>query len=452
MTSNSDLPKRPRFSWDIRSVPWTDGKGDQEEYVNAVRSWSSFHNKLPDSNSNKIPKSLRGIMLHSHLYGRAKDLCKEIPFAEIESDDGVDKICKAVYKQDALTIVSNAYSDFQDLLSTKRGYNENFRNFESRFAAAVAKMKSYSSQALPESLTAFILLANSNIDVNQRISILSASTSHSSYPGSSPTNESLMAAIRYDPIASVLRQCDSNKLYSTSTLHANSSAFPRRRWNNSHKTPQQIAEMKRTSRCKTCGQWGHWHSDHFPDGTLRPGAISNRNSPSYSSTEPRNFPPRPGPQKKTMTFNMVKITNNGNLSTSHFIGPLLDDGAPYSGLGIHELTILSPFLHTNWNQKLDPLPAAIADSTHWQYGSGAHSSESRRMLGSIIISAKLNDGTDINIRHIVIEGSSQWVIGRNVTTKCDIIHTNGDYLKLSDQVRIPLQNVDMHSYVPSHIF
>ena len=84
MTSNSDLPKRPRFSWDIRSVPWTDGKGDQEEYVNAVRSWSSFHNKLPDSNSNKIPKSLRGIMLHSHLYGRAKDLCKEIPFTEIE--------------------------------------------------------------------------------------------------------------------------------------------------------------------------------------------------------------------------------------------------------------------------------------------------------------------------------------------------------------------------------
>ena len=138
MTSNSDLPKRPRFSWDIRSVPWTDGKGDQEEYVNAVRSWSSFHNKLPDSNSNKIPKSLRGIMLHSNLYGRAKYLCKEISFTEIESDDGVDKICKAVYEQDALTIVSNAYRDFQDPLSTKRGYNEKFRNFECRFAASVA--------------------------------------------------------------------------------------------------------------------------------------------------------------------------------------------------------------------------------------------------------------------------------------------------------------------------
>ena len=131
---------------------------------------------------------------------------------------------------------------------------------------------------------------------------------------------------------------------------------------------------------------------------------------------------------------MVRITKNGNLSTSHLIRPQLDYGAPYSGLGLKEITILYPFLRTNWNQNLDPLPAAIADRTHWQYGSGAHSSESRRMLGSIIISAKLKDGTDINNRHIANEGSSQWVIGRNVTTKCDIVHTNGNFFKMSDQV------------------
>ena len=32
-------------------------------------------------------------MLHSHLYGRAKDLCKEITFNEIQSEDGIDKLC-----------------------------------------------------------------------------------------------------------------------------------------------------------------------------------------------------------------------------------------------------------------------------------------------------------------------------------------------------------------------
>ena len=36
----------------------------------------------------------------------------------------------------------------------------------------------------------------------------------------------------------------------------------------------------------------------------------------------------------------------------------------------------------------------------------------------------------INFRHIVIEGSSERLIGRNVRTKNDIIHSSGNYLLL----------------------
>ena len=113
------------------------------------------------------------------------------------------------------------------------------------------------------------------------------------------------------------------------------------------------------------------------------------------------------------------------LSHLRLSGPLLDDGAPYSGIGFHELKLLLPYLETNWNGKLSPLPKALAGRTHWQYGSGNHASDLRRMLGSIDITAILDDGTNVNITHVVIEGSSQWIVGRNVTTKCDIIHTNG---------------------------
>ncbi len=80
--------------------------------MNAVRSWSSFHDKLLDSNYDKIPIGLRGIMRHSHLYGRAKDLCKDIPFNQVESNDGADIICKHGHKRDPLSIVNTAYSDF----------------------------------------------------------------------------------------------------------------------------------------------------------------------------------------------------------------------------------------------------------------------------------------------------------------------------------------------------
>ncbi len=88
-------------------------------------------------------------MVHSHLYGRS-NLCKDIPFARVESNDGVDVICKHVHKRDPLSIISTAYSDFMHLLSTRRGQNETCRNFESRFAVAVAKLKSHARNALPE--------------------------------------------------------------------------------------------------------------------------------------------------------------------------------------------------------------------------------------------------------------------------------------------------------------
>ncbi len=176
VNTNNDLPKRHHFSWYTRLVPWTDGKGNQEDYVRAVRSWSAFHDMLSDNNSNKILKKLRGNMLHSHLYGRAKYLRQELPFEQISSEDGCDKICKALHKRDALSVVSTVYGDFLNLLSTKRGPNEAFRNFESRFAAAISKFKSHSASALPKSLTAFMPLVNSAIESNQRISILAAAT------------------------------------------------------------------------------------------------------------------------------------------------------------------------------------------------------------------------------------------------------------------------------------
>ena len=126
--SSASLPTRPRFSWDIRNVPWTDGKGNQEEYAKSVDLWDAFHNRLPDSNSHKITAELRGIMLQSQLYGRARDMCRSIPDSEIQSADGWKKIIQAIYKRDALSVVSEVYQSFTSLLSMNRGTNESFRN------------------------------------------------------------------------------------------------------------------------------------------------------------------------------------------------------------------------------------------------------------------------------------------------------------------------------------
>lgn len=134
------LPKSPRFCWDIRYIPLTDGKGNQEKFVNALKSWESFHDELADTNIDKLPKSLRGTVLHSHLYERAKDFCKHTTFSKMKSKTGVKLICNILHKKTRLTVVNSTFGDFQKLLTAKRGVSENFSKFEFRFAAAVAKL------------------------------------------------------------------------------------------------------------------------------------------------------------------------------------------------------------------------------------------------------------------------------------------------------------------------
>lgn len=68
------LPTTPKFTWDLKTVPWTDGRGDQEEFSNAVDKWAAFHDSFKDSNSNKIDKSQRRLIIHTQLFGRAADL------------------------------------------------------------------------------------------------------------------------------------------------------------------------------------------------------------------------------------------------------------------------------------------------------------------------------------------------------------------------------------------
>ena len=219
--------------------------------MNAVRSWSSFHNKLPDSNNNKIPIGLRRIMLHSHLYRRVKDLCKDIPFIEIESNDAVNKICNALNKRDGLSVVSNAYTVFFQVLSTKRGNNETYRNFDSRFAASVANLNSQAANTLPESLTAFILFVYRNLDSNQRTSILAAATPQNTGTSENTSTQQLLSSIQYDSIASVLRQCDRAKPSTVlEPIRANIANFRKGARKGRKYTTQQLAEVKARSKCR----------------------------------------------------------------------------------------------------------------------------------------------------------------------------------------------------------
>lgn len=73
--SASSITLRPRFSWDAKTPPWTDGKGNEEKFKVAGEDWKAFHDTLPDISPNRIATLVQGIVLKSQLYGQAADQC-----------------------------------------------------------------------------------------------------------------------------------------------------------------------------------------------------------------------------------------------------------------------------------------------------------------------------------------------------------------------------------------
>lgn len=92
------VPIRPKFSWDNRSIPWTDVKGKQEGYSDAVEQWSDYYD-LHDINSNKIDVTVSGMCLRAQLYNRAVYLCKGIQKEFVKSSGGRAAIVNSLYKR-----------------------------------------------------------------------------------------------------------------------------------------------------------------------------------------------------------------------------------------------------------------------------------------------------------------------------------------------------------------
>lgn len=458
-----DVPTRPKFSWDVKNAPWTDGKGPQEAYYKSVVLWKAFHDKLPAANSNKIPLDLQGIILQSQLYGRAIDICKKVSDELIQSEAGALAIAKAIYKCDPLSAITDTFSKFTSVLQTSRGSNETFRNFESRFDAAVCSYNSAAPSAkLPESLVAFILIGNSDIDDNQRVSILSAVAPKQQ--DNDANIGALLDKITYEDVASIIRSFDKPKASggpstkSSLSLNANG-AYQRNNRNHQfrrNRTPEELAELKKRTKCNDCGKKGHWKGDPQCENkesddnraSQDHGTTSAGSSSGIVKTNTKGKANKTG----TVSFHMVKLKPESDGYIEDRLGPLVDDGAPYSGMGLQEFYELQRVIMPSFHGVFDPLPDCVADRPFWQYGTGEHSSGRRRIIGSVMLTTLSDQGTPVNIRHLIIQGSSAWVIGRNVTRLTDIIHLNGNFLKFDvpetcEPNTIQLTDHDFHSYL-----
>lgn len=106
-----------------------------------------------------------------------------------------------------------------------------------------------------------------------------------------------------------------------------------------------------------------------------------------------------------------------------------------------------------WDEHFAELPAAIRHLQFCNYRIETRTSTRRRIISSVILTSKTNRGSEVNICHLVIVGSSQWVVGRDVTQLCNIVHIGANVLQFPENAgTILLENHDLLCYVPYSIF
>lgn len=155
--------------------------------------------------------------------------------------------------------------------------------FEQSFEALAAKFNCHSDKdpMLPDSLVAFLLMADAKLDDSQRISILAAASPKDSSLDSSSATSEFLKSLTYEAILSAIRQFDKPreiKDTSASSVIQVSSARAHGAWKPHGKQRlrrEQLADLKFKSKCYKCKKKGHWAKECTKDS---PSSFSNHDN------------------------------------------------------------------------------------------------------------------------------------------------------------------------------
>lgn len=163
---------------------------------------------------------------------------------------------------------------------------------------------------------------------------------------------------------------------------------------------------------------------------------------------------------ETWTTTLSRISPHLSIHLLRLITPSLDRWKipvrPTITSDLLSLALYAPLLLRNWSGEIVPVPEPFRSCPHWQYGTGAHASPGRVMLGSAMLADIKPTGTELNIRHLILDASSQWVIGRNFTSPSNILVLKGRFIELSShtgaRLLLSLTNHNMHLHLPLTLF
>lgn len=162
----------------------------------------------PKSSCNKTTKSARGIILKSQLLQRAKTIWNKMA---LNTEDDMSKIMEDLYNCDALSICITDFSEFSEMIKSRRSTNESFASFEACIMTSETKLNSKGNAvSILESLTAWLLIQNAFLNPSQNLWVMyaAASTDPNSDLTRSSGKNAFLKCIKYEHVASVIRQYD----------------------------------------------------------------------------------------------------------------------------------------------------------------------------------------------------------------------------------------------------
>lgn len=222
-------------------------------------------------------------------------------------------MAEAIHKTDALSKETNVYERFSAVLATKRGDSESLKNFETRFDPQMPKLHSVTGEnKFPEFLVSCTLLNNSNIEKNQRVTVIASCA-----PKCNANQSDVLKAIKFVDIASILRSCDAPHKASYKPVLTIASA---KTWHTPRNTTkgESTDDRKKRSTCMNCGELGRW-GGYFE---CKHSKRTHKSEKKQDSSEIDNGEP----QQRALHFSMVKFLDN----TAPTSEPMVDDGAPYN--------------------------------------------------------------------------------------------------------------------------
>lgn len=104
----------------------------------------------------------------------------------------------AIHKRDPLAVVLIVYGERIKLMNAKRIIGNSFRDFGLRFNVQLSRFISLATHdTLLQPISALMLLANSTVDTNQRVSLIAAASTATNPINPKNVNENMSLLVMY---------------------------------------------------------------------------------------------------------------------------------------------------------------------------------------------------------------------------------------------------------------